>query len=96
MVANLAQASNPSLSSVGVARVISGQARAGDQAPAPPRSRRTFHSNNYWYFETREGSCVGPYHSQQAADLAANEYVTFAKTASEKMLKKLLQYIANN
>ena len=95
MITNLAQAPLPLEKNQAVAAVIAGQARASDQSPPPPRSRRTFHANNYWYFETREGSSVGPYHSKQAADLAANEYVEFAKTASERMLNKLLEYIAS-
>lgn len=74
---------------------IKGQVRPGDQAPPPPRSRRIFHSLNNWYFETREGRCVGPYHSKHEAELAASEYVEFAKTASKKMLDKLLAYISN-
>jgi len=92
----MTQASLPSESNPAVAVAITADARTGDQSSPPPRSRRTFHSNNYWYFETREGRCVGPYHSKQAADLAASEYVEFAKTASKRMLNKLLEYISSS
>ena len=96
MANTMTQALLPSESSPTVAVAITANARTGDQSSPPPRSRRTFHASNYWYFETREGRCVGPYHSKHAADLAASEYVEFAKTASERMLNKLLEYISSS
>lgn len=69
------------------------QVRCGDRFSPPPRSKRVFHSLNHWYFDTREGHSVGPYHSKHAAEQAAQEYVEFAKTASQAMLDKLLTSI---
>lgn len=75
-------------------KVMTIKSRLGDDLPPPPRSKRIFHSSNHWYFETREGRVVGPYHNKQDAEKAADEFVEFAQTASKSMLDKLLEYIS--
>jgi hypothetical protein len=36
------------------------------------RADRVFHTNELWYFHTREGIDVGPYESQLEAEIEAN------------------------
>ena len=95
MANTMTQASLPSEEmSPTVAVAITANARTGDSL-LPPRSEELSMLVIIGIFRPRRAVYVGPY-SKHAADLAASEYVEFAKTASERMLNKLLEYISSS
>ncbi len=44
--------------------------RFGEEADPPFRSQRLFAENGQWYFDTREGRQIGPYHDRTQAKFA--------------------------
>lgn len=56
--------------------------RAGDHRPPPPRTGRFINNRGDWYFQTREGTQMGPFYSQSEAQEAAEEYIQLLKSDS--------------
>jgi len=53
----------------------------------PHRSSRIFHMNNQWYFNTREGVDIGPFHSRNEALTNLQDFLEFIQLANKKILK---------
>lgn len=65
--------------------------RKGEVAPtAVHRSNRVYQSGGNWYFVTREGTVLGPYHSRIEASDAVQDFIEFMGAASEEMIARFL------
>lgn len=65
--------------------------REGEVAPpAINRSNRVYQSGGDWYFTTREGVVLGPYHSRIEASDAVQDFIDFMGSASEEMIARFL------
>jgi len=61
--------------------------RKGEVGKLPPRSSRIFHMDNLWYFNTREGVDIGPFHSQNEAFSSLQDFLEFIQLANKTILK---------
>lgn len=64
------------------ANVIS--VRAGERSKVWVRKSRFFNVDNAWFFHTREGIDVGPYHSKDAVERDAARLIEILKTLTEE------------
>jgi hypothetical protein len=58
-----------------------GKPRKGEQGPLPQRRSRTFFKGDGWYFMTREHIDVGPFSSQELAEIGVQDYAGFSMDA---------------
>ncbi|MEZ5524780.1 MAG: DUF6316 family protein [Pseudomonadales bacterium] len=68
--------------------------RKGERGNPPPRSSRIFHMENLWYFATREGTDVGPFHSRDEASGALQDFLDFIQLAHKNTLKAFLSALS--
>jgi len=61
--------------------------RKGETGKVPHRSSRIFHMKNLWYYDTREGVDIGPFHSHDEALASLQEFLQFTQLANNKTLK---------
>lgn len=64
--------------------------RKGESGNPPPRSSRIFHMENLWYFATREGADIGPFHSRDEAKSGLQDFIQFIQLANKNTLKAFL------
>jgi hypothetical protein len=57
------------------------QRRSGEQGPLPARRSRTFYKGDGWYFMTREHVDVGPFATQELAEIGVQDYAGFSMDA---------------
>lgn len=55
--------------------------RQGEDGPLPERRSRTFYKGDGWYFMTREHVDVGPFSSQELAEIGVQDYAGFSMDA---------------
>ena len=55
--------------------------RKGEEGPLPQRRSRTFFKGDGWYFMTREHIDVGPFASQELAEIGVQDYAGFSMDA---------------
>ena len=55
--------------------------RQGEDGPLPERRSRTFYKGDGWYFMTREHIDVGPFSSQELAEIGVQDYAGFSMDA---------------
>jgi hypothetical protein len=55
--------------------------RKGEDGPLPQRRSRTFYKGDGWYFMTREHVDVGPFVSQELAEIGVQDYAGFSMDA---------------
>lgn len=55
--------------------------RQGEDGPLPQRRSRTFYKGDGWYFMTREHVDVGPFSSQELAEIGVQDYAGFSMDA---------------
>jgi hypothetical protein len=55
--------------------------RKGEGGPLPQRRSRTFFKGDGWYFMTRERVDVGPFASQELAEIGVQDYAGFSMDA---------------
>ncbi|HNE26128.1 MAG TPA: DUF6316 family protein [Pseudomonadales bacterium] len=53
--------------------------RKGEQGLPPERRSRTFFSGDGWYFLTREHIDVGPFDTQELAEIGVQDYIGFSQ-----------------
>ncbi len=56
--------------------------REGEAGPIPPRNSRTFEKADGWYFMTRERVNIGPFASQELAEIGVQDYAGFSVDAN--------------
>lgn len=56
--------------------------RQGEGGPLPQRRSRTFFKGDGWYFMTRERVDVGPFASQELAEIGVQDYAGFSTDES--------------
>jgi len=61
--------------------------RKNETGKTPPRSSRIFHMKNLWYFNTREGVDIGPFHSRDDAATNLQDFLQFIQLANKKTLE---------
>lgn len=59
-------------------RQKAGSRRRGENGTPPERRSRTFFSGDGWYFMTREHIDVGPFDTQELAEIGVQDYVNFS------------------
>lgn len=52
--------------------------RRGENGSPPERRSRTFFSGDGWYFMTREHIDVGPFDTQELAEIGVQDYIGFS------------------
>lgn len=57
--------------------------RKGEEGPLPQRRSRTFFKGDGWYFMTREHIDVGPFSSQELAEIGVQDYAGFSMDADQ-------------
>ncbi|HSC74893.1 MAG TPA: DUF6316 family protein [Pseudomonadales bacterium] len=57
--------------------------RRGEDGPLPERRSRTFFRGDGWYFMTREHVDVGPFASQELAEVGVQDYAGFSMDADK-------------
>jgi hypothetical protein len=55
--------------------------RVGEGGPLPERRSRTFFKGDGWYFMTRERVDVGPFSTQELAEIGVKDYAGFSMDA---------------
>lgn len=55
--------------------------REGEDGPLPLRRSRTFYKGDGWYFMTREHVDVGPFSTQELAEIGVQDYAGFSMDA---------------
>lgn len=55
--------------------------RRGEDGPLPQRRSRTFYRGDGWYFMTREHIDVGPFATQELAEIGVQDYAGFSMDA---------------
>lgn len=58
-----------------------GKLRSGENGPLPDRRSRTFFKGDGWYFMTRERVDVGPFATQELAEIGVHDYAGFSMDA---------------
>lgn len=66
--------------------------RHGENGRVPPRNDRFFQTDEYWYYQTREGVDIGPFDSLDDAAHGADEFVDFICGVEPGFLRTLEQY----
>lgn len=56
--------------------------REGEAGPIPPRNSRTFQKADGWYFMTRERVNIGPFATQDLAEIGVQDYAGFSVDAN--------------
>jgi len=64
--------------------------RGDERGIVPPRSSRVFSLEGSWFFATREGTDIGPFHSRDEADSAIQDFVTFIQLATQNTKQRFL------
>jgi len=59
-------------------RQKAGSRRRGENGAPPERRSRTFFSGDGWYFMTREHIDVGPFDTQELAEIGVQDYIGFS------------------
>lgn len=59
-------------------RQKAGSRRRGENGMPPERRSRTFFSGDGWYFMTREHIDVGPFETQELAEIGVQDYIGFS------------------
>jgi hypothetical protein len=57
--------------------------RQGEDGSLPQRRSRTFFKGDGWYFMTREHVDVGPFASQELAEIGVQDYAGFSMDADK-------------
>ncbi len=60
--------------------------RAGESGPIPRRQGRFFKDSNLWFFQTREGACIGPFGNRFEAEQGLKDFLDFITLADPKTL----------
>ena len=63
--------------------------RAGEDGPVPTRRQRFFKTENSWFFSTREGAPIGPFHNRREAEQGLNDFLEFLSLAEPNTLSRL-------
>ena len=64
-------------------------------APIPVRTDRFFAAQGAWYFNTREGSAIGPFGDKSEAQRGLDDFIEFMSLAGPKTLDKLHNSLAS-
>ena len=64
--------------------------RRGENGAPPKRRSRTFFSGDGWYFMTREHIDVGPFDTQELAELGIQDYVGFSQDVDHMPAEPML------
>jgi hypothetical protein len=60
--------------------------RKGETDKIPLRSTRVFQMKNLWYFNTREGVDIGPFHSSEDTTTNLQDFLHFIRLADKNTL----------
>ena len=74
---------------------ITYRASEPQNTPIPIRSDRFFAAQGAWYFSTREGSSIGPFHDKTEARRGLDDFIEFMTLAEPKILSKLHNALAS-
>ena len=66
--------------------------RTGEQTDFPSRSARFFQTENYWYYNTREGVAIGPFDSLSEAETGVSDFIDFIMHAEPSVSETLSKY----
>jgi len=70
--------------------------RKDETGKTPLRSSRIFHMKNLWYFNTREGVDIGPFHSREDASTNLQDFLQFLQLANKKTLEAFSSALSKN
>ncbi|MEH6557939.1 MAG: DUF6316 family protein [Oceanicoccus sp.] len=68
--------------------------RYGEMGNVPVRSDRFFAAQGEWFFSTREGTSIGPFHDKTEASQGLDDFIEFMVLAQPKTLSKLYAALA--
>ncbi|HEY9035577.1 MAG TPA: DUF6316 family protein [Pseudomonadales bacterium] len=71
--------------------------RDGEDGPVPIRSGRFYCENGQWFFTTREGKPIGPFHTKEEAEHALIAFLDFIQCATPEILMSFFkQFLADH
>lgn len=65
--------------------------REGEFGEIPGRCDRFYVFKNEWFFNTREGSPVGPFSTHESAVIGMRDYIDFLILAKPKIKERLMR-----